>query len=144
MKLDRKWCLFGVSRDALSQQQSRLDRILGTFPVGANSVYFFGLGPFFGLRMVRVSFNSALGRKEEKKDAEILLPEEQIVSKNGAVVGSFTSRHAPRLSTVPGWFQNFGPSCLSSGWRVPCSSEKARKLWTFGRLAVKPSIQSSH
>lgn len=37
-----------------------------------------------------MSFNSALGRKEEKKDAEILLPEEQIVSRNGAVVGSFT------------------------------------------------------
>lgn len=32
-------------------------------------------------RMVKVSFNSALGRKDVKNDAEILLPEDNKVSK---------------------------------------------------------------
>lgn len=33
------------------------------------------------LRMVKVSFNSALGRKDVKKDAEILLPEDEVSRK---------------------------------------------------------------
>lgn len=58
---------------------------------------FLWLGLIDGLRMVKVSFNSALGRKEIK-DAEILLPEEQNVSRkwpSDAVRKSSLLRHAP-------------------------------------------------
>ena len=33
--------------------------------------------------MVKVSFNSALGQKEAKKDVETLIPEDEKVSENG-------------------------------------------------------------
>lgn len=60
---------------------------------------FLWLGSIDGLGMVKVSFNSALGRNEVRKDAEILLPEEPNVSRkwpSDAVLGEAAlSGHAP-------------------------------------------------